>query len=199
MSDDYAALLTTLIVAVLAVGTLQVYTLMRSYGQAQTEAVRATAEAKRRVMEALRQGQSPTPEDLRQTHVPMTAAAGFQRKNGAAVLALLVWTVTVTTLGAYQIRILRWAGSAEHPKDPHLAKMAFYVVTFAIALLLVEGLLRAFLRTFSEQWTVLAPVRQYPRSERARANRAARQFVRTGQIPAPAPSNATQPGTPANP
>lgn len=192
MSDDYAALLTTLIVAVLAVGTIQTYTLMKRWGDTETERVRLTSQARERVLEAMRQGQDPGEEDLRQAFVPVFNL-GMNRKAVPAYVAGFVWVVVVTTLGAFQVKILRWAAAEGDPADPQLARKAFYAVSIAIALLLAEGMIRAFSQMLSEQWTAVKPLRQYSRSERRRAIRTVRQFRKTGQVPTPA-----SPPTPPN-
>ncbi|MFJ8085692.1 hypothetical protein ACIQ6Y_34580 [Streptomyces sp. NPDC096205] len=91
----------------------------------------------------------------------------------------------VIVLGVQRIRILMWAGSADHTENPDLARDSFYLVAGAVVLLLVEGLVRAFVRTFVEQRESLKPLREYPRDERAHMLAAVREFHRTGEVPEP--------------
>jgi hypothetical protein len=186
MTDDYASLVTTLIVTVLAVGTIQTYTLMRRLGESQTEDVRKTVQARLKVLDAMRQGLTPDPEDLREAHVSTLSLLALSQRNLSAYLAGAVWSGVVIVLGVQQIRILRWAGSAGHTANPDLARDSFYLVSGAVGLLLVEGLVRAFVRTFVDQRESLKPLRDYPSDERSRMLAAVRRFHRTGEIPAPA-------------
>jgi hypothetical protein len=194
MSDDYASLVTTLIVAVLAVGTIQMYTLVRRLGDAQTQDVRKTVEARLKVLDAMRQGQAPDAEDLRRAHVSTVRFLALTRRNLSAYTAGAVWILVVIVLGVQQIKILMWAGSADPAEDPNLARDSFYLVAAAIGLLLAEGLVRAFVRTFTDQRESLKPLRDYPRDERAQMLAAVRLFHKTGEVPEP-----TQPAPPATP
>jgi hypothetical protein len=183
MSDDYAALLTTLIVAIFAVGTLQTYTLMRRIGQSQNDDLRNTAEAQHRVLQSLAAGQAPAEQDLTAAHVPTAVAIGIPRKALAVYVTGVIWTAMVVVLGIQQVKILRWAGSANHPKDPQLAEGSFYLVSVCITVLLVEGAVRAVTQSFLEQRTITAPLRQYTVEDRKRMRRVVKQYRRTGQVP----------------
>ncbi|MFI9150305.1 hypothetical protein [Streptomyces sp. NPDC053367] len=195
MTDDYASLVTTLIVTVLAVGTIQTYTLMRRLGDSQTEDVRRTVEARLRVMDAMRRDVAPDAEDLRAARVSTVRFLAFTQANLSAYIAGVVWSVVVVVLGVQQIRILMWAGSADHTANPGLARDSFCLVSAAVVLLLAEGLVRAFVRTVVEQRESLKPLREYPRDERARMHAAVRRFHRTGEVPGPADSTRSAPPT----
>ncbi|MET9735586.1 hypothetical protein ABZZ79_34665 [Streptomyces sp. NPDC006458] len=200
MSDDYAALLTTLIVTVLAVGTIQTYTLMRRLGDSQTADVRRTVEARLRVLDAMRRGGAPDPEDLRAAHVSTVSFLALSQRNLSAYTAGVVWSLVVVVLGVQQVKILMWAGSADHGDSPNLARDSFYLVAVSVGLLLAEGVVRAFVRTFVDQRESLKPLHAYPREERAEMLAAVRHFHRTGEAPAPAPPRApAEPAPPAPP
>lgn len=185
MSDDYAALLTTLIVAIFAVGTIQTYTLMRLLGQKQNEDARRKAEAQHRVLQALRDGQAPEEQDLTDAYEPAIERIGLPRKELAVYTAGVTWTGMVIVLGMQQIKILRWAGSAAHPKDPELAEGSFFLVSIAIAVLLVEGVVRALAQSHLEFRAITAPLRQCTKADRKRMRQVVNQYRSTGQVPTP--------------
>ncbi|MFB6849796.1 hypothetical protein ACFCXS_33720 [Streptomyces sp. NPDC056373] len=185
MSDDYAALLTTLIVAIFAVGTIQTYTLMRLLGQKLNEDARRKAEAQHRVLRALRDAQAPEEQDLTDAYEPAVDRIGLPRKELAVYTAGVTWTGMVIVLGTQQIKILRWAGSAAHPKDPELAEGSFFLVSIAIAVLLVEGVVRALAQSHLEFRAITAPLRQYTKADRKRMRQVIRQYRSSGQVPTP--------------
>ncbi|MEU6687706.1 hypothetical protein [Streptomyces sp. NPDC046832] len=185
MSDDYAALLTTLIVAIFAVGTIQTYTLMRLLGQKQNEDARRRAEAQQRVLQALRDGQAPDEQDLTDAYVPAVDRIGLPRKELAVYTAGVIWTGMVIVLGMQQIKILRWAGSAAHPKNPELAEDSFLLVSIALAVLLVEGVVRALAQGHLEFRAITAPLRQYTKADHKAMRQVVKQYRRAGQIPTP--------------
>ncbi|WP_394427375.1 hypothetical protein [Streptomyces sp. SGAir0957] len=194
MSDDYASLLTTLIVAVFAVGTIQTYSLMKRWGDAQSEQIRELAEARVRVTDALHHGTQPTEEDLRVAGRTSWTPLLMFRRGIAPYIAGLVWTTVVIILGIQQVRILKWTAAAGDDPDPHLARTSFYMVTGAIALLLTEGIVRAFAQTMAKQFGYLKPLWSYPRAVRAQMDCAVKEYRRTGQLPTlPAPSSAPVP------
>jgi hypothetical protein len=192
MSEDYASLLTTLIVAIFAVGTIQTYTFFRKWGDLETEELRKSVDARVRVLEALRLDEQPTADDLKAAHVTALKSLKFSRRTWAPYVVAFTWVLLVVLLGAQQIKILRWAASASKPQAPHLAESSFYLVSIALVLVLTEGGLRAVVRALSDQRSSLSRLDEYPRSERDRMRQAAREYQRTGQMPTP-------PSPPENP
>ncbi|WP_415962044.1 hypothetical protein [Streptomyces sp. 021-4] len=184
MSDDYAALLTTLIVAVLAVGTIQTYSMMKRWSDTQAEQTRVLIEARVRVADALHRNAQPTEDDLKAARESVSTVARMARKGMLPYGASLVWIAVVVTLGDQQLRILKWAATAGDPADPELAKSAFYYVSAAIVLLLAEGFARGLVVTFRTNRQQFKPWKNYPRSTRDQADRAVRAYRRTGQLPA---------------
>lgn len=203
MSHDYAAIMTTAILAVLAVGTVQTYTLMKIASDFVTEGTQLAAESWQRCLDAVRQGQAPADEDLDKAYSRRFFSYYLAFKPMAAYAAGFLWSVIVTVLGTLQVKILRWAATEDPGKEPGLARTAFYCVTAAIILLLAEGLIRVFARLVTGYWKAVTPIwRQSSRSERAEMDRALREYWRTGQWTAPmvaTPPDAPGEGTPANP
>ncbi|MEC7051330.1 hypothetical protein RFN57_03265 [Streptomyces violaceochromogenes] len=116
----------------------------------------------------------------------------MSRKAVPAYIAGFVWVAIVTSLGAVQVKILRWTAAEGAPTDPRLARQAFYAVTISVAVLLAEGLIRAYSQMISQQWSAVRPLWRYSHRERKQALRVIRQFRKTGQLP-------TTPSPPAPP
>jgi hypothetical protein len=190
MSNDYAALLTTLNVAVFAVGTIQIYTLMKRWTDSQRDTTERTAHARIAVTNALQHNHQPNPEDLRDAYI--RPASILRSKSFGAYVAGTLWVAIVLLLGIQQISILRWAGSADKPAAPDLAERSFHMVTIAIAVLLAEGVVRAFSEGVIHQWTVTKPIRQLSRSDRRRMESAVKEYKKTGQLPATTNPSASQ-------
>ncbi|WP_143203497.1 hypothetical protein [Streptomyces sp. CB02115] len=184
MSDDYASLLTTLIVAVLAVGTVQTHSLMKRWNDTHVEQLRVATEARIRVADALGRGVQPSEGDLQVADQSARRAVAMARSWLAPWLAGGVWAGVVVTLGKQQLRILKWAATAGDPAAPELAKTSFRYVSIAVALLLAEGIVRVFVSSFTRQYQQFKSWRDYPRSSRALADDAIRAYRLTGQIPA---------------
>ncbi|MYX18417.1 hypothetical protein GTY67_34275 [Streptomyces sp. SID8374] len=193
MSDDYASLLTTLIVTVLAVGTVQTYSLLKRWNDTHVEQLRVAMEARIRVADALGRGMQPSEGDLQGADQSARRAVVLARSWVAPWLAGGVWAYVVVMLGKQQLRILKWAATAGDPAAPELAKTSFYYVSIAVALLLAEGIVRVFVSSFIRQYQQLKPWRNYPRSSRELAYDAIRAYRLTGQPPA-APTSAGQSG-----
>ncbi len=148
MSDDYAALITTVILAVLLIGTVQTYTLLRAWVNSQVEAVRRGVDAHNRVAAAVKDGREPNDEDLQEV-VKLRRPHHVVLQAWPAVLAGAVWLGVCATLVGMQIRVLQWAGTHEPATNPALAEKAFYVCSAAIVLLVAEGLVRTLARGIS--------------------------------------------------
>ncbi|MFE1444041.1 hypothetical protein [Streptomyces sp. NPDC058739] len=93
-----------------------------------------------------------------------------------------------------------WSGSAERGASPHPARDSFCLVALSVGLLLPEGLVRAFARTFLDQRESMKPLHAYPREERAEMLAAVRRFHRTGEAPVRVdPADPSRPVGPADP
>ncbi|MGW4759530.1 hypothetical protein [Streptomyces chartreusis] len=141
MSDDYAAVITTVILAVLAVGSVQTYTLVRRLRDAMVEWVAEAVDARSRVVVALRAAQPPSPDDLAKVDA-LTRPDAAVRRLTPAYVASFVWLAVCGVLVYVQIRVLKWAGTHHPEKDPDLAELAFYVCTVAVGVLVIEGVIR---------------------------------------------------------
>ncbi|MFC8520152.1 hypothetical protein [Streptomyces sp. NPDC057257] len=144
MSDDYAALITTVILFVLAVGTVQTYTFLKQYADAAAEWARQLAEVRSRVLSAIRAGDEPENRDMERVGelTEDRPTKGFP----PAYIAAGLWLALCTTLVGVQAKVLLWAATDGHSKDPHLARLSFFVSCAAMGVLTAEGLVRAWLR-----------------------------------------------------
>lgn len=144
MSDDYAALITTVILFVLAVGTVQAYTFLKQWADAAAEWARQLAEVRSRVLDAIRAGDEPEESDMER--VGQLAENRPTKGFPPAYIAAGLWLCLCTTLVAVQVKVLLWAATDGHGKDPHLARQSFFVSCAAMGILTAEGLMRAWLR-----------------------------------------------------
>ncbi|MEV5583002.1 hypothetical protein AB0L39_31125 [Streptomyces parvus] len=143
MSDDYAAIVSTLIVALLTIGTVQLVTLLKRWRVFATDFFREAVDARRRVTLALKTGHSPAPEDFESfTRWP-------RRRPWHSIVALVapvaacLWGALCVHLVILQVRVLRWAGADEPGPDPGLAELAFLTIVVCGSGMVIEGLIRA--------------------------------------------------------
>ncbi|MFF6911545.1 hypothetical protein [Streptomyces sp. NPDC012466] len=145
MSDDYAALITTIILAVLLIGTVQTYTLLRAWTNSYAETAGHYVEAHNRVVAAVTAGNDPDSEDLE-----LISAVAAPRRllllAWPAVTAGSAWLTVCALLVTVQIKVLLWSATHQPETDPQLARWAFYVTSGSVVLLLMEGLVRAALQ-----------------------------------------------------
>jgi hypothetical protein len=183
MSNDYAALITTLIVAVIAVGTIQLYTLMKRWGDVFAEAGSELVEARRRILDAMAQGQAPTPDDLNAASMSPRWVLAVSRKSFPPYLAAAIWIGVCGGLVVIQASVLRWTAMADKPKSAELAEKSFWVVVAAVVLLIVEGIARALLEARVKVRRLGQGLAHYSRADRQRMHQALTQYRRTGQVP----------------
>lgn len=142
MSGDYAALITTVILAALLVGSVQTYALFRRWTSVYVDAARLLVDSTNRSRKAIQRGVEPDPADTDAIIEIISKPRRFLYRSTAAFLAVAVWVAVCTTLVVVQIDVLRWAATNQPPKDPDLARLSFYVAAGAVVLLVAEGVLR---------------------------------------------------------
>ncbi|CAM5607628.1 hypothetical protein SVIRM249S_06033 [Streptomyces viridochromogenes] len=144
MSDDYAALVTTIILAVLLIGTVQTYTLMRAWTDRFVDTAQQYTSSRRQALEAIRRGEEPASHDLN----GLVAAVGQARptqllaKVWPVLVGTSIWFAVCAVLVSLQIRILFWSATHQPETDPALAKLAFVVTAGSLALLVLEVVIR---------------------------------------------------------
>ncbi|MFJ2924582.1 hypothetical protein ACIPIU_06065 [Streptomyces massasporeus] len=142
MSNDYAALITTVILAALLIGSVQTYTLFRRWASVYTDVARLYVDATNRSRRAIQQGEEPDPADTDAIIEILAKPRRFIYRSTAALLAVSVWVAVCTTLVIVQIDVLKWAATGQSTKDPSLARLSFYVAAGAVVLLVAEGVIR---------------------------------------------------------
>lgn len=187
MTDDYAALITAIILAVLLIGTVQTYSFMQKWTQTYVSRLRETYEAYGRIAAAVEEGSEPRPEDLESLRNRVLVV--LRIVSSPAYWALGLWGATCGWLVWTQIRVLRWAGTHHPAADPDLAQEAFAVCCFAIGVLVLEGLVRAMLQAVRDGHGAVLPYLRMSRAARTRANEALRAHRRSVR------SRSAEPGT----
>lgn len=144
MSHDYAAIISTLIVALLTIGTVQLVSLLKRWSVLMRGFYQEGYEARHRITEALKAGRSPDPEDFEKLNVVRPVRWMLRvAMTGAPYVAAAVWAAACVVLLDVQINVLRWAGTHEPGIDPELARKAFRTVMVCGSLMAAEGLIRA--------------------------------------------------------
>ncbi|MFV0126201.1 hypothetical protein ACLGI4_00455 [Streptomyces sp. HMX112] len=197
MSNDYAAVVTTINAAVLLVGTVQYTGLTKRVGDRIFAATREQAEVKALLLDQRRQGTDPSPESLVRLREQRDE---LRRRTRANVVASLIWSVTCASLLVQQMRILAWTGTAHPGPASGLARSSFYVTVTGVLVLVAEPLARGCYRLWRGVRRGSLEYRQrYPRPERRRLARqvrgATRPTVHHATSPAAAPPAPT-PGAP---
>ncbi|MEV6758217.1 hypothetical protein [Streptomyces sp. NPDC051214] len=197
MSNDYAALITTFIVAVIAVGTIQVYTFSRRWGDTFTAEGSKLIDARQRLLELFRQGHDPTSAEMEAAGMGPRWYLSVLLKGFPPYLATGLWVLVCAVLVFVQAHVLRWAAMENKPKGAKLAETSFWVVVIAVVILVAEGLIRGLLEAQVNTLRVQRRLAPYSRTERHVMEQALKEYRRTGQLPAPSASH--PPSTPPTP
>ncbi|MGY5106075.1 hypothetical protein [Streptomyces sp. 900105245] len=151
MSDDYAALITTIIMAELVIGSVQAYTLMKAWAEPTRQLTLRIKQAAEKVVTARKAGEDANPDDIALIRSARSTVE-MQRllmSTLPALAAAMVWMAACTVLVFVQIQVLKWSGTHTPLKDPKLARTSFYVSAGAVVLLVGEGVVRVFVRAYS--------------------------------------------------
>ncbi|MGW6290695.1 hypothetical protein [Streptomyces sp. NPDC055107] len=145
MSHDYAAIVSTLIVALLTIGTVQLVTLLKRFSVLFSDLHRGESDARRRITEALKEGQIPDPDDFEKLSVvrPARWILRMATTTAAPYLASGIWGGACVVLVHVQVQVLRWAGTDQAGDAPELAEQAFLTIMVCGSLMVVEGVIRA--------------------------------------------------------
>ncbi|MFF4369657.1 hypothetical protein [Streptomyces sp. NPDC001594] len=139
MSDDYAALITTVIVAVLLIGTVQAYTLFKAWGDGFLELTADWRTSADNVIQARRAGVEVPAEDLAKIHEGRESNR-VKRQKFAALVGAFAWLSICAILVLVEIKVLKWSATHNPKEDPQLAKAAFLACAVSIVILVGEGL-----------------------------------------------------------
>ncbi|MEU2539984.1 hypothetical protein [Streptomyces iakyrus] len=155
MSNDYAAIVTTLDVAVLLIGTVQFTTHYLRWNDSIAELARARRERMGSLIEERRRGIEPTRDALREMRP--RSLWGTARAAWPLFIPGAVWLSVCALLVKLQIDVLVWAGTANAGADPALAESACWTLAVAIIFLLLESYLAILARIRSsrreiEEW-----------------------------------------------
>ncbi|MFD6493485.1 hypothetical protein ACFV99_23770 [Streptomyces sp. NPDC059944] len=178
MSDDYAALISTIIIAALLVGTVQIYSLTRAWVDVPIEMLHQYLQANGRALASIRAGDTPAADDLSKL-AAITNPKDMWKRAWPAMVAAGIWLWTCIVLVALQIRILLWSATGA-PKDPALAKGAFFITSAVVVMLVLEGIIRVLARGIHRLWQALVTTTETPSTsdERAQLHQALAGHVR---------------------
>jgi len=154
MSDDYAALISTIIIAALLIGSVQLYTLTRTWVSIPIQTLQEFLQAMSRATAAIRAGNDPAVEDLEGIASAVDPKNAI-RKVWPAWVAAAIWMAVCVLLVTLQIKILLWSATGT-PKDPDLAKAAFYITAAVVIMLVAEGIIRVFVSDLPKMFKALA-------------------------------------------
>ncbi|MPY47108.1 hypothetical protein [Streptomyces acidicola] len=141
MSDDYAALITTIILAALLIGSVQLASLLRRFVGAFVESAQRGVNAQNSAIDAIQREEDPEPDDLEAITVAVRPGRVL-RKAIPALAAAIIWLGICGPLVWILIKVLFWSATHEPQTDPQLAKASFYVTAGAVAVLVIEGMVR---------------------------------------------------------
>ncbi|MFE9776168.1 hypothetical protein ACFYOV_31830 [Streptomyces sp. NPDC005931] len=187
MSDDYAALITTIILASLLIGSVQSYSLLRRWADSHLGTTEDGMDARTRALESIRRGEAPRPEDLEAIALAAQPVRVL-RKTLLPLISSGVWLAVSAALVWVQVKVLLWSGTHEPPTDPQLAKQAFYVASGAVVLLVAEGLLRVMAYGASRILQSIQSLEEATPEERSELLQAIRRYVRKLPDPEGEPS-----------
>ncbi|MEU6681184.1 hypothetical protein [Streptomyces sp. NPDC046925] len=188
MSNDYAAIVSTLDVAVLLVGAVQFTKVWARIGDEAAAQAQTRRERMGALIEQQRQGIEPSRSELLEVR-----PTGFVRwfwQNALLHVAGLIWFLTCANLIVIQLRVLRWAGTVDAGPDPDLARGAFTWVAIGVVLLFIEGYVGGFVgarRKAQQARRVYS--RQYTEDERIGLNQKVREATRSEPTPSTAPAD----------
>lgn len=188
MTNDNAAILTTVNAAVLVIGAVRYTQLMRKLTSARVEQDRERQAALGLLIEGKRSGSEPSMAALlalkKQRHVI--------QEQLPVLLATTVWFAICVMLVRAQVDILEWAGTAEASgAAPQLARDCFYVTAGSLTALVFEGFISAFSAGLKEQRRDRrAFEQQYTKQERRELRRQARDAHLPPPPPPPSPDDA---------
>jgi hypothetical protein len=184
MSDDYAALVTTVILAVLLIGSVQAYTLFRTWGDGIVEAFEDLTTSIDNVVQAGRSGQEPSIEDLAKIDKARVSGPNhMMRRKVAALLAFTVWVAICVVLVVVEIEVLKWSATHSPEDHPGLAKFAFYACAASVVILVAEGAVRVMARTAISLKKEMEPMRAYTAEDRRRYDEALHAFRQAQEPP----------------
>ncbi|MEU1668508.1 hypothetical protein ABZ547_34000 [Streptomyces sparsogenes] len=190
MSNDYAAVATSVIFGVLVIGTAQHYAMVKRINDLRSERIQTVSDARERVLNDLRNGTKPSLNDLEQSHASRLTHEGFD--GVLARWSAGLWGIVAASLAIVQIRILIWAGGANPGPAPELAHIVFIDTAVAIALLVLEAFVSA-----AKHLKPPAPVPLPGNDEEsAQLARMIREHHETPQAPHPQTDTPTQTSSP---
>ncbi|MFF9016118.1 hypothetical protein ACF09C_24525 [Streptomyces sp. NPDC014870] len=189
MSNDYAAIATTVIFGVLVIGTAQHYAMVKRINDLRNKRIQTVSDARARALNDLRNGTKPSLSDLEQAHGSHLTHEGLD--GGLTRWSAGLWGIVAGSLAVAQVRILIWAGGADPGPAPNLAHLIFINTAGAIALLVLETFARAGKHLITNKPPVRTP---WPgnNDERAQLVRIVREHQETHQVPHPQPDTGTQ-------
>ncbi|MCX5246986.1 hypothetical protein OG895_17400 [Streptomyces sp. NBC_00201] len=188
MSNDYAAIVSTLDVAVLLVGAVQFAKVWARIGDETAAQAQTRRERMGALIEQQRQGVEPSRSEL--LEVRRTSLVRWFRQLALLHTAGLIWFFTCGNLIVVQLRVLRWAGTAGAGPNPDLAQDAFNWVAIGVVLLFIEGYVGGFVRARRKaQQARKAYSLHYTNEERIGLDQKVREAARSESAPSAAPAD----------
>jgi hypothetical protein len=189
MSDDYAALITTVILAVLLIGTVQAYTLFKAWGDGVVETIEWMRPSIDNIIQAGRTGAEPPAEDLAKIDRARESNQAVRQK-AAALVAFIVWLAICAVLVSVQIAVMEWSAThSPEEKAPGLARFAFVACSASIVILVMEGVVRVVVRTAIGLKKQNAELNRYTAEDKHRYLEALRSYREAQQVPPPDPAD----------
>ncbi|MFF5379446.1 hypothetical protein [[Kitasatospora] papulosa] len=140
MSDDYAALISSIILAAMFIGTLQITSLAKSL----TAPFQELRLQKRQAARHLRDGTLTT------EHLEAVRLADLENEESGqggswqAIIVLIFWWGFVGfQCGANLMQVLVWSATDNHKASPDVAEGAFMAALLAVSAILLEPVIRA--------------------------------------------------------
>ncbi|MGA5208066.1 hypothetical protein [Streptomyces variegatus] len=159
MSDDYAAITTSIMLAVLVIATMQAERLLKAWYAPLVEARKRWWAVEDEIAAHLRAGREVTHDDLARLRDVRAQAACRANEMGALSNLLKIicvggpWLLLCLQIVSTVVYVLRWAATPDPDPSPALARLAFYTTTASVVALIaslkISTLARGFLSGFT--------------------------------------------------
>ncbi|MFE0489192.1 hypothetical protein [Streptomyces griseoaurantiacus] len=143
MSDDYAAITTSIMAAVLVIATVQAERFLKTWTEPMFEIKKNLRAAQDKAVLRVRAGEEPTPEELA---VLSETTAQHDREARAFVRTALpryvvgggAWLALTCMIIFYIAQIVRWSGTSHHGPAPELAEQVFLATMISVGALFLS-------------------------------------------------------------
>ncbi|MFL4901768.1 hypothetical protein ACJ6WF_00920 [Streptomyces sp. MMS24-I2-30] len=141
MTDEYAALVVGVDIALLVVGTVEILGLLKAASAGARTLVEREDAALRMISDRLQAGEEPTPEEL-EAAVEASCPRLLLPTFGLMALSLLWAAPSMALLISVTVTVF-WAATEAHGRIPLLASYTAWVTLISAALLVLEALAKS--------------------------------------------------------